>query len=376
MLLFLLFQLLIFTSALKSKKPSSMKNLKTLDVLLTNLWELYSVPVVVPAVPCDDPNKGVASDHSTPIAHPLSTEYNIKNVYKNKVSQPLPDSGIQEFGQWILNEDWASVPDDSSPTEQVERLEELTNSKMNKIFSKVSYRVTQQDKAWISFELKKLDRLKKREYRRHGKSAKYLELLNKFNEKYKIAAKKHLDKSIRSLKEENPGKAYSALKKMGAQPGDCLDEGSFRLTEHVESNLSIAESAENIAQHFAKISQQYQPLDVSKLPKYVKDIMEDQVYDFELPTFTAAEVWDKIEHAKKPKGGVPGDLPKKILNEFAPELATPATKIFQNMVRKQQWPKQWKKEYGIPLQKVKNPVNEDHGAVCHGMALILHWGKN
>ena len=131
-------------------------NLKTLDVLLTNLWEFYSVPVVVPAVPCDDPNKGVASDHSTPIAHPLSTEYNIKNVYKNKVSQPLPDSGIQEFGQWILNEDWASVPDESSPTEQVERLEELTNSKMNKIFPKVSYRVTQQDKAWISFELKKI----------------------------------------------------------------------------------------------------------------------------------------------------------------------------------------------------------------------------
>ena len=54
-----------------------------------------------------------------------------------------------------------------------------------------------------------------------------------FDEKYKSAANDHLNKNVRSLKEENPGKAYSVLKKMGAQPGDCLDEGSFRLTEHV-----------------------------------------------------------------------------------------------------------------------------------------------
>jgi hypothetical protein len=66
-------------------------------------------------------------------------------------------------------------------------------------------------------------------------------------------------------------------------------------------------------------------------------------------------VWDKIEHAKKPKGGIPGDLPKKILREFAIDLATPATKIFQNIINKQEWPSTWRVEYGIPLQKVKKP---------------------
>ena len=49
--------------------------------------------------------------------------------------------------------------------------------------------------------------------------------------------------------------------------------------------------------------------------------------------------------AKKPKGGVPGDLPKKLITEFSPELAEPMAKIFQNIIKKQEWPSIWKKEY-------------------------------
>ena len=109
-------------------------NLKTLDVILTNLWQFYSVPIVVPPVPCDDPSKGVPSDHSTPVAHPLTNGYQTKNVYKTIVTQPLPDSGIREFGRWVTAEDWSSVPDNCSPTEQVEKFQELTIQKLNQIF--------------------------------------------------------------------------------------------------------------------------------------------------------------------------------------------------------------------------------------------------
>ena len=82
--------------------------------------------------------------------------------------------------------------------------------------------------------------------------------------KYKLAAKNYLDKSVRALMEDNPGKAYATLKRMGAQPGDCLDEGSFRLKEHTDANLSLAESAERISEHFAAISQ------------HVREIMENE----------------------------------------------------------------------------------------------------
>ena len=64
--------------------------------------------------------------------------------------------------------------------------------------------------------------------------------------------------------------------------------------------------------------------------------------------------------AKNTKGGVKGDLPVKLSKEFGPELAIPAAQIFNKIVQTGQWPARWKKEQGIPLNKVKpeQPKNE------------------
>ena len=64
-------------------------------------------------------------------------------------------------------------------------------------------------------------------------------------------------------------------------------------------------------------------------------------------------VEDKIDKANNTKGGVPGDLPVKLAKEFGPELAVPATKIFNNIVQTGKWPVRWKVENGIALNKVK-----------------------
>ena len=70
-------------------------------------------------------------------------------------------------------------------------------------------------------------------------------------------------------------------------------------------------------------------------------------------------IYENIKRSKKPRSCVPGDVPRRIVQEFGPELATPAGKIFRNIVKTGQWPKPWRVEYGTPLQKTKNPVNED-----------------
>ena len=77
---------------------------KILDIILTNLHHLYHVPVVVPPVFPDDPNHGVPSDHRIPIAKPLSSSSPIRSSeYQTKSVQPIPESGIIKFGQWITN---------------------------------------------------------------------------------------------------------------------------------------------------------------------------------------------------------------------------------------------------------------------------------
>ena len=146
---------------------------------------------------------------------------------------------------------------------------------------------------------------------------------------------------------------------MGAQPGDGNNEGSFNLLNHMENNMTAEECTEQIAQHFADISQEYPPLDIESLPQDVKDKLEMHILSADLPKITPVDVYNKMRKSKKPKSQVPGDLPKSILKEFLPELADPVASIFQSMVQNSEWPSSWKTEYGIPLQKVKNPKNED-----------------
>ena len=58
----------------------------------------------------------------------------------------------------------------------------------------------------------------------------------------KLETESYLNKNVRSLIEDNPGKAYRSLKKMSSQPGDCEDETSFTLLWHIEDNLTSTES--------------------------------------------------------------------------------------------------------------------------------------
>ena len=178
---------------------------------------------------------------------------------------------------------------------------------MNAIFPQKSVKISLNfDKPFMTSDLKKLDRQVKREYRKHSKSAKYLRLKEVYDRKYQQAATSYLEKNVWSLKNDDPGKAYKNLKKLGAQPGDYQDEGTFTLPSHQDENLSIEESTERIAQHFASISQQYPPLNHELLPASVKTKLAN-VTEEEVPILTEEEVWKKISQSKKPKSAVPGD---------------------------------------------------------------------
>ena len=227
-------------------------------LLLSNLHEFYSIPEIVPPVPADNPLQGKPSDHSVPVARPhSSTGVNRANEYKIKISRPMPDSGIRKFGMWIIDEQWDCIVPGSKPADQAVALQQMLEIKMDEIFPTKTVKLSNKDKCWANAEIKLLNRQKQRIYCKEGKSTKYNEILEKYEIKCKEAAAKYLEKNVRSLKESDPGKAYSTLKRMGCQPGDELDDGTFSLIEHLEANLTNKQSVEKIAEHFSQISQEY-----------------------------------------------------------------------------------------------------------------------
>ena len=122
-----------------------------------------------------------------------------------------------------------------------------------------------------------MDRQIKREYKKRCKSAKYKGLKSSYDEKLKKAAQDYLEKICRSLKEDDTGKVYRCLKQMGAQTGNCSDDGSFTLISHLEDNLTSKQSRERIAQHFAQISQEFPQLNFDLLPEEVKTKLDKPV---------------------------------------------------------------------------------------------------
>ena len=69
-------------------------------------------------------------------------------------------------------------------------------------------------------ELKKLARSRKREYKKKGKSAKYVKLKAEFDKKIDNAMKVVMQKNITEIRSTNPSKAYDLLKRLGARPID------------------------------------------------------------------------------------------------------------------------------------------------------------
>ena len=143
---------------------------------------------------------------------------------------------------------------------------------------------------------------------------------------------------------------------MGAQPGDCIDSNTFSLASHEADNLTEEQSAESIATHFAEISQQFPPLDIANLPLHVQNKLKCQD---KAPVVTEFEVYNKLRAAKKPRSGIPNDLPKVIIQEFCPELALPVSKIVNSISSTGEWPKQWKLEHIVPIGKIPLPESED-----------------
>ena len=170
--------------------------------------------------------------------------------------------------------------------------------------------------------------------------------------------KNYVEKHVTELINERPGKAYATLKRMGAKPGDNLDDTSFSIVNHLEQNLTNKQSVEKIADHFCKISQQFPALSVAKLSEPVHQKLVNRKKS-KLPYISRWAIEKRLKKAKKSKTGIEGDLPKLLIDEFYHELAEPLSFIYNDIIQTGKWPEQWKVEFGLPLKKVAEPVSED-----------------
>ena len=343
---------------------------KCLDVLITNIASLYHPPEIVPAVPADDPTRAKPSDHLVPVMYPISgASGTVSRTYTSKLRRPMPDSAIRDFGQWLVGEKWSGLAEEEGPDAKWCNFNALLKDKFEEHFPQKEVKISNEDLPFIDWKLKKLKRQLMRKYQTDGKSSSYERLLKNYEYQFEKASKEYIRKNVADLKSVNPARAASILKRLGGAPGDCADKGDFTVLSHLAQNLSAEECTASILKYFTDISKEYEPLDICRLPVRVKVKLLEKGQ--KIPTVEDYQVYETIQKAKK-TSGVPGDLPAKLVKEFAAELATPLGVIFRSILETYQWPLDWAIEHGIALKKVKVPETE---AGLRIVSLTAFWSK-
>ena len=315
-----------------------------LENVITDLHTMYQQPECLPPLQVDNDKLGKDSDHNIVLLAPISINNNRKRVKKPVVTRPLPQSGVDKFAQFISAHSWDEVLVEQDIDTKVNNFHKTLRLKLDEYFPEKTVMVSYLDKKWMNPQLKNLNRRVKREFYKNRKSPKWKKLKRKFKSLKRKTIKNFYSKFVFELKDSNPAKWYSMAKRIGAEQSSNNGELSVECLK----GLNNQQAAEQIAEHFSKVSQEYSPLDPSKLPAYLPAQ--------EILKVNETDVAERLFKLKCRKSTQPIDLPSTLRKQFPSELATPLTDIINTCLSKHYYPRPWKHEWVVPAEKVKNPT--------------------
>ena len=133
---------------------------------------------------------------------------------------------------------------------------------------------------------------------------------------------------------ENAGEKGTKLVReagrVSSRPGKSISS-TFSLPGHVKANLTAQQSAEEIVKYFARISQEYTPIDEDTSAPWMEVQTRLNQSPCEHPVIEEYQIYQNMKEAKK-TDSVPGDIPANVIKEFLPEFVTPITTIIKNSV--------------------------------------------
>ena len=141
---------------------------------------------------------------------------------------------------------------------------------------------------------------------------------------------------------------YSKLKRI-----TNYDQEKSNLVQVEEiSHLSDEKQAEAIADSFSAISNEYESVkrDQINIPPFCES---------SIPQFKPYQIKKYLQAIKTNKSTAPGDIPAKVIKEFAHFLCIPFTDIINSGLKVGHWPKQYKRETITPTPKQFPPENRE-----------------
>ena len=224
---------------------------------------------------------------------------------------------------------------------------------LDKFFPLKSYSVKNTDDPWITDHYRKESRKCRNEYKKNGKSERYMKLKAENKEELAGLKKVFYDKECSKL--TTPGShaiSFNALKKFNT-PSRPSSFSVLQLYPEKSEEQALEESAE----FYNRLSSEFKQLEPEEVPSTDFN-RNDKV-------ITATEILKRLNVIKHPKSMVPGDLPPKLIPRLAQSVSPALADIF-NCVSMSTWPIQWRTEYQTIIPKKANPndINDCRNLCC------------
>ena len=185
-------------------------------------------------------------------------------------------------------------------------------------------------------------------FRKDRNSEKY----RKFKEKYEKALKK----AKHTFKKRIIDDALTAKSSQWYQKLKRITNFNREKTENVQvdeiCHLSDEDQAEAIADSLSSISNEYQ--ETSK-----DDINIPPFSSSSIPQVQPHKIRRYLKNIKTNKSTAPGDIPARIIKEYALYLCVPVADIINTGLRVGHWPKLYKKETITPIPKQLPPETRE-----------------
>ena len=328
------------------KVPTRLNPDVTLDPIITTLRKYYMEPVTKPPINPDVNSNGKPADHLIVIMRPISASIPVPpRVYRTVQSRPITDSGLQLFRSWIEEQRWHDIYSCTSAHEKAAKFQHILMDNFHRCFPIKTLKVCDDDQPWVSKGLKRLDRLRKREFYKHKQSEKWFVLNQQFEEKCEQEKEKYYTNIVSDLKDSNISQWYSKVKRMAGQ--DQKNSSDITVDELI--GFTNEEQVEKIADHYASISNLYQPIKAEDFPEYLN------TQNFSPPKISVSKVSKIIRGMNKKASAVPGNLPMRVIAEFSDELSNPLAHLINTCFQQGIYPNIWKVEYVSPVPKIFPP---------------------
>ena len=309
----------------------------TLDLILTNMHENYSMPKVYP--------RFGPSDHSTAVAFPKvkDKKFNKKRLITTRDRRA---SRKNEMGRYLSSINWSLMfPASGNSDEMWKIFHAVVQTGLDSLMPKRQFYICTVDAPWMNYKLKSLIVKRQKAFIINGAgSVSFKYYRNLVNRERKICRAKYYKSKIQHLKGQHPRKWWSEVKRLSNMK--VIDNG---LLAHLNvdgfSDLTPHEQANAINLAFLE------PLEAYRLTTPLPRLALEESPEFlEVSEMKMQKVLAKLNPYKSSD---PDAIPNWLLKEYSYLMALPITRILNASYFEQRLPLAWKMADISPIPKTK-----------------------